>query len=160
MLLCCRTPSVENATLDFDFSIPPHASTLCVLMYGANGMFLEASFPGHETVAEPLDLEEEEGEGGMGGSGVRCEQVQADGQHVDCSTAVPGAKGPEEQGRVFLTQRPSACMYRGGVDWTPYSVYKIACDCALPPALADNTTHTIRFRAIKGLVQIAGVVIW
>lgn len=54
----------------------------------------------------------------------------------------------------------TACVYRGGVDWTIYSVYKIDCGCQLPPALADGGKHRVRFTNAKGKVQVAGVVIW
>lgn len=54
----------------------------------------------------------------------------------------------------------TTCVYRGGVDWTIYSVYKIDCGCQLPPMLADGNKHRVRFTNAKGKVQVAGVVIW
>lgn len=172
------TPSVEGASIDFDFVVPEHARQLCVLMYGANGMFLEAAFPGHETETVRLPLIDDDDEddemmvvarpGAAAGGRQKkkkqqeCVQVQADGSRVDCGLPVEGALGPEEHGRLdsYVHERSTACLFRGGVDWTPFSVYKIACDCSLPPRLADGKTHPIRFTSTRGLVQIAGVVIW
>lgn len=140
------TPSKENATLDFSFMIRPAATTLCVLMYAANGMYLEASFPDTPYDLQPVyryqtNMTED------------CKQLNSDGTilHLDCS----------DKDVVDEIEIPTSCSLRGGVDWTIYSVYKITCDCRLPkPWSKTGGNHTIRFRSTVGLPQIAGVVIW
>lgn len=215
-------------------------------MYGASGMFLNASFPDHETLTAtrtemvaagrlpPLPpLEEEEEEEGVWTEGEdgRCRRVQVrESGWKWKGGVVPSLLTPqaikrenwmerEGRGRLFTTpvrltplpiktliraprqpdgtvrtvdcaalspkekasKRPSfssssvgsssssskekvtvdtTCVYRGGVDWTIYSVYKIDCGCLLPPAVADGKTHRVRLTNAKGKVQVAGVVIW
>ena len=63
-------------------------------------------------------------------------------------------------GSPYLLPTDSTCVYRGGVDWTIYSVYKIDCGCSLPQAMADGETHRIQLKNTRGKVQVAGVVIW
>jgi hypothetical protein len=93
-------------------------------------------------------------------SGVRfTRQVQPDGTSVDCNTPVEGV-GPLHDGKKVTERQSTKCVLRGGVDWTIYSVYKIACDCKIPKAVADGRSHTVKFNATRGLVQIAGVVLW
>jgi len=195
-------PSQENATIEFDFNMPVGVSTLCVLMYGANGMWLEASFP--EVMKEMVEVTEDDGE-------EDCQQMNANGTVIPCHRAELDEGDNEDDGddgedldfplsddddmppsssssssssrrrrrrsndssnslsqlkkrgrleRPKMRTRETTCHYRGGVEWTIYSVYKIDCGCSIPKALADGESHTIKFRATTGLVQIAGVVLW
>ena len=63
-------------------------------------------------------------------------------------------------GSPYLLPTDSTCEYRGGVDWTIYSVYKIDCGCSLPQAMADGKMHRIQLKNTRGKVQVAGLVLW
>jgi len=73
-------------------------------------------------------------------------------------TRLVAQKRPD--GSPYLLLTDSTCEYRGGVDWTIYSVYKIDCGCSLPQAMADGKMHRIQLKNTRGKVQVAGLVIW